>query len=153
MKRIDDKNIKQCLCCLEHLPTSEYWQKSQPRKDGTFGLRPKCKRCETDYKLDIYHNKGGKQKQKERAFKSLMTKYGITVDFYEQERIKQNYCCIICGEHERMQPHKRLHVDHNHSTGEYRGLLCNTCNTGLGMFKDNVSLLTKAIEYIDANRS
>lgn len=153
MRRIDDETIKQCSCCLQFLPVDRYWKKSQSRKDGSFGLRPRCKTCDTEYKLDIYHNKGGKEQQKARAFKALMESYGITAEFYEQERIKQNYCCIICNEHERMQPHKRLHVDHDHVTGKYRGLLCNKCNTGLGMFKDNQTLLTKAIEYIDANRS
>lgn len=151
MKRIDHADKKECSCCNKILPISEYWKKSQPRKDGSFGFRPRCKTCDTKYKLDIYHNKGGKELQKIRAFKALLQGYGITEEFYEQERIKQNYCCIICEEHERMQPHGRLHIDHDHVTGKYRGLLCNKCNTGLGMFKDNTTLLFKAATYINEN--
>ena len=155
MKRLDynENDTKQCSSCLTVLPISEYYKTSNPRKDGSFGFRPNCKGCDAFYKLDLYHNKGGKTKQKERSFNSLMKNYGITSLVYEEERVKQNFCCIICNQHERTQPHKRLHVDHDHITGMYRGLLCNTCNIGLGMFKDNVELLTKAIEYIDENRS
>jgi hypothetical protein len=151
MKRIDNTDTKQCSCCNKVLPVSQYWKKSQPRKDGSFGLRPRCKVCDTQYKLDIYHNKGGKDIQKLRSFKSLLKKYGITEEEYNNRRKLQNNSCEICGDHEDNQPHGRLHVDHCHTTGLFRGLLCNTCNTGLGMFKDNTTVLFKAIEYINEN--
>lgn len=50
--------------------------------------------------------------------------------------------CEICGTTEN------LCGDHNHETKKFRGTLCRTCNVGLGMFKDNKALLTKAIEYL-----
>lgn len=52
--------------------------------------------------------------------------------------------CAICSKPSRT----RLHIDHNHKTGKYRGLLCSPCNIGLGHFKDSPSLLRKAIEYL-----
>jgi len=54
--------------------------------------------------------------------------------------------CAIC----HSAPRARLHIDHNHKTGKYRGLLCDNCNLGLGHFKDSPALLAKAIEYLRA---
>jgi hypothetical protein len=64
----------------------------------------------------------------------LMKEYGITVEEYEKMSIAQNNVCVICsGDNSG----KVLHVDHDHNTGEVRGLLCNGCNTALGMIHDN----------------
>jgi len=58
---------------------------------------------------------------------------------------------MICS---KEQPKKaqskkvRLKIDHDHRTGQVRGLLCHTCNAGLGMFKDNIELLHRAIMYL-----
>ena len=45
------------------------------------------------------------------------------------------------------------HVDHNHVTGTVRGLLCNMCNIGIGMFRDNVNFMYKAIKYLEDNNA
>ena len=71
---------------------------------------------------------------------------------YEKERERQNYSCLLCGAHETTSTHSRLHIDHCHDTGLFRGLLCMRCNTGLGAFNDNVEVLSKAIEYVNENR-
>lgn len=60
---------------------------------------------------------------------------------------KQNYCCDICGKHED-ECKTTLHVDHNHVTGIVRGLLCTTCNMGIGKLKDSIEMLLKAIDYL-----
>ena len=151
MKRTDETLGKICTKCGEFKDASNFWKKSNARKDGSFALRSVCKKCGIADKLDIYHKNNGKERQKERSFRALMKKYGISTEFYEQERIKQQYSCYLCGEHENKQPHKRLHVDHCHTTGKYRGLLCNKCNAGLGFFNDNIAVLQKAIEYINDN--
>ena len=143
--------MKTCTKCNLEKPVSEYWKSSKVRKDGTVALRGYCISCGIEDRVKRYHERNGKEQQKYRSFKNLMKQYGISVEYYEQERIKQNYQCKICGAHENTQPHKRLYVDHCHDTGKYRGLLCNTCNTGLGMFKDNTEFLHKAIEYINEN--
>lgn len=51
--------------------------------------------------------------------------------------------CLICGSD------KRLVLDHDHKTGQVRGRLCGTCNSGLGMFRDSPELLVSAIEYLE----
>ena len=54
--------------------------------------------------------------------------------------------CHICGD-----PLTTPHVDHCHTTGLVRGILCNNCNTGIGMFRDNPELLRAAIDYLQRN--
>lgn len=60
--------------------------------------------------------------------------------------IRQGGRCAIC----RREPEqgRRLAVDHDHATGEVRGLLCKACNTALGMFRDDVASLARAIGYL-----
>lgn len=143
--------MKTCTKCKTTKPTSEFWKSGNKKKDGTHSLRGYCIECGTTDRLKRYHEEDGKEKQKQRSFKSLMKQYGISVEHYEQEREQQQHRCKICLAHEDTQPHKRLYVDHCHTTGKYRGLLCQKCNTGLGMFKDSVESLNNAIEYINEN--
>jgi hypothetical protein len=75
-------------------------------------------------------------------FDNLHT-YPIPKPEYEKLYNLQNGCCKICGEHR-----DRLQVDHDHDTGKVRGLLCNTCNTGIGMLKDKPKNFNKAYEYL-----
>ena len=59
--------------------------------------------------------------------------------------------CDICKQPERDKRNgvvRLLNKDHDHKTGEWRGLLCTRCNNGIGMFRDNVELLKRAIEYL-----
>lgn len=73
--------------------------------------------------------------------------YGITFEQYEQMRVSQNGCCAICGN--PFRDGKDTQVDHNHTTGKIRQLLCSHCNTGIGNLMDDVSILAKAIEYLN----
>jgi hypothetical protein len=61
--------------------------------------------------------------------------------------------CQICGAKGKQRGTSRLHWDHDHKTGLYRGTLCGSCNFGLGHFKDNVRLLKAAIAYLQKDRS
>jgi hypothetical protein len=61
---------------------------------------------------------------------------------------EQGGVCILCG---GASPDRALAVDHDHASGSIRGLLCSTCNTGLGAFGDDPELLRRAIAYLDAH--
>lgn len=76
----------------------------------------------------------------------LKNKYGITLDQMEQMFINQNGRCVICLS--EFQESKEINIDHNHQTGKVRALLCHSCNVGLGYFKDNPLLTTRATEYL-----
>ena len=79
----------------------------------------------------------------------LKSKYGITLTENNVLLQKQNNKCKIClVEFSNVTPN----VDHCHTTNKVRGLLCRACNTGLGQFKDNTKLLTKAINYLQENK-
>lgn len=83
---------------------------------------------------------------------TLKYKYNLTQEQYDQMLEKQHGVCKICKQPETTVARGKqltLAVDHCHATGAVRGLLCVGCNTGLGHFKDDPSLLTAAIDYIN----
>ncbi len=92
-----------------------------------------------------------------RRVKHLSDKYGITLSVYDAMFKAQGGKCAICkreeGSYGRRGNHggiKRLAVDHNHETGEVRGLLCDDCNVALGSFGDDPLRIMRAIVYLKA---
>jgi hypothetical protein len=82
----------------------------------------------------------------------LRTTFDITLADYGRMLVEQEGKCGICGGEEtstRNGKVKALGVDHDHTTGKIRGLLCVACNTGIGKFKDNRDLLLAAVKYLD----
>lgn len=71
----------------------------------------------------------------------------MTLDKYLEMFAKQKHRCGICDTVFNKLP-VNLAVDHCHSTGQIRGLLCVSCNTAIGSFKDNIELLNKAVKYL-----
>jgi hypothetical protein len=71
----------------------------------------------------------------------------MTYDRYVKMLETQNNCCEICGEH-KDKFKRNLDVDHDHITGEARGLLCTQCNSGIGKLKDSIEMLEKALLYL-----
>ena len=91
-----------------------------------------------------------KQNNPEKASKrnrvtKLKLKYNLTVEHYADMLHSQQNGCAICG---KLQIDKNLAVDHNHVTGNVRGLLCQQCNTGIGLLQDSVDILNNAIKYL-----
>lgn len=77
--------------------------------------------------------------------KYLTLTYGLTNEDYSIMLNDQNGVCGICEED---PGDRRLSVDHDHQTGRIRGLLCRTCNAGLGMLKDSEQILARATKYL-----
>ena len=89
------------------------------------------------------------ENNKERVkFNKIKRVYGITKEQYEHMLEQQSGCCAICSVSAESQRDKTLVVDHCHSSGKIRGLLCHTCNTAIGLFKDNIDSLQRAILYL-----
>ncbi len=79
----------------------------------------------------------------------LWREYGLTTESWQVQFNRQGGRCAICGIHQS-DLNTILHIDHNHVTGELRGLLCVKCNTGLGCFNtdtESVKLLELAVKY------
>lgn len=77
----------------------------------------------------------------------LVREYGITIDDYDRMMQEQEGVCAICRQTSAV--HKKLAVDHCHDTSKIRGLLCENCNRGIGMFRNSTNLLSNAIDYLD----
>jgi hypothetical protein len=82
-------------------------------------------------------------------------KYGISADDYWRLNEQQGGVCAICGEAETAKDHRTgvvrlLSVDHCHSTGRVRGLLCSDCNKALGHLGDSEETLRRAVAYLEA---
>lgn len=104
------------------------------------GYRFKCKACDREYQAEW--RKQGYNADKKRNI-DLKHRYGITSADYDRMYEEQGGKCLICH-----RPEEVLRVDHNHKTKEVRGLLCNHCNTGLGLFGDSIGTLQDAVEYL-----
>lgn len=92
-----------------------------------------------------------------RRRKGLKVNFGITLEEYNEMLIKQMGVCKICLKPEtsidgRNKRVKALAVDHDHITGKIRGLLCYSCNIGIGFLKDSSDLLKKAAEYLEEHK-
>ena len=88
-----------------------------------------------------YH-KNNKLKAKNR---NLQNNFGLTLDEYNNKLLSQNNVCAICGDFDK---DRALAVDHNHNTGQIRGLLCKSCNLILGRIKEDVNTLINMIAYL-----
>lgn len=83
--------------------------------------------------------------------KAICRYHNLAVPTYEEMFRAQNNQCAICGKEETRKLRgkvMRLCVDHDHTTGKIRALLCHDCNSGLGKFYDSPDLLTKAAIYL-----
>lgn len=104
------------------------------------GRRRYCKECESDKSKEQF-----KKHRNRIRNNTLKRRFGISLENYNSMLEEQNGVCAIC----KLLPTKTfLSVDHNHKNGKVRKLLCQNCNAGLGMFKENVEFLKTAIEYL-----
>lgn len=80
----------------------------------------------------------------------LDVRYNLTEQQYRDKMDSQFGCCAICGTSlaDKVYSRDQVHVDHNHVTGEVRGLLCGMCNKGIGCLQDSSEILKKALNYM-----
>lgn len=93
--------------------------------------------------------KHGRSQTKEYDLELHMKRqYGLGFVEYNKMLEKQNGVCAICNSAPPNHHKKRLNIDHCHTTGRVRGLLCDACNRALGLLKDSPDLMLKAISYL-----
>ena len=111
---------------------------------GKYGLHSQCKDCMAKYRRQ---NRDRLRKQdRERQIKKL---YGMTMNEHDELLTKQNGVCLGCGATNFNGKSYHLAVDHNHETGEVRGLLCLKCNRILGLANDSPSILRALADYLE----
>jgi Autographiviridae endonuclease VII len=159
--------MKRCRDCGREKARSEFYRDAS-RRDG---IRSSCKECERARNHDWYvanrersiaaaqawrqsnperyeetQARHRARRRSEQRADHLKRTFGLTLDEYDAMLARQEGRCAIC----RQLPTagKFLHVDHDHATGEVRGLLCVRCNNALGLFRDRIEVLDRAMEYL-----
>lgn len=128
-------------------PLSEF-NKSKNTPDG---LDYRCQKCARQHSRLYREQNPDKAKRAVRAA-TIKKKFNITLEQYEELLTQQEYKCAICGcdyQTYKQEKNAEFCIDHNHSTGEVRGLLCSVCNKVLGQLQDNPYILRKAAEYLE----
>lgn len=82
---------------------------------------------------------------------NLLKKYNLTEEGYQELLKSQDYKCGLCKSSEAggRTTSNKFHVDHDHLTGKFRGLLCSLCNLALGHWKDDLERLRRAVDYLE----
>lgn len=147
--------MKLCNKCKVIKPLIDFG-KERRTKDG---LTYYCKQCLAVYvkQYAINHKQARKDRDKVHTERNtlrnrntfLYKKYGITNKDYEEMFLSQNGLCKLCN---REYTTKNYHVDHCHTTGRVRGLLCGPCNTALGLVRENEEVLKNMIKYLLDNK-
>lgn len=127
-----------CSACGEFKTAEHYTLEKDVRCVGGVAMRSTCKPC-TEF----------------RKYKAFMKKrYGITWEDYQSLLDKQDGKCAICltDNAQNNRTSGKLFIDHCHSTGKVRGLLCSKCNHALGQFNDDENLLLSAVTYLRSGK-
>ena len=129
--------MKVCTGCRQAKDSNEFYR----NKNSKDGLTHTCAECG---KAAAHRwKKANPISTRSKRGKHIKSRYGITLHDYDTMLVAQRGCCALCEQ--RMD---RPNVDHCHTTGEVRGLLCHLCNRGLGLFKDSPAVLIRAAEYV-----
>lgn len=161
---------RRCYVCTIVKPICEFYPSK--RKNGG-GYQYECKSCTRSYKTEFRRkhyqrlsealkkykrdnpekiraarNKSAKANPDTHYDYMLKKSYGLSKKDYEQMLADQDGKCAICGKTESTGRSGKLHVDHCHTTGMVRGLLCCNCNQGIGRFLDDPKLLISAAAYL-----
>lgn len=134
IKRYADDNGRECSMCGVYQPWSEFY----PKPNGPNERYNRCKRCT-------------------RLARKLRDRR-LTIEQYQKMIDDCDNKCMICGREEtrvnkQIKEVEPLSIDHCHKTGKVKGLLCQSCNSGIGSFGDEIDGLKKCLYYLDNNLS
>ena len=118
--------MKSCIKCGESKPLSEFY-KHPYKKDGK---QSHCKTCMIET----------------TSTRQYRVKYNMTREDRDSMIKSQNYQCAICGYFFKSEKH--THIDHCHTTGKIRGILCSYCNMAIGLLKDSTEIIENAAKYL-----
>ena len=117
-------------------------------KRQKYGRRPECRECSRNGRRDYIHDYYVTNKDKTKEIKrnsKIRRLYGLEKEDYAEMVKSQDNKCAIC----KLEIEGNLCVDHCHTTGKVRGLLCKLCNLVVGNAKDDIQILQNGIEYLN----
>jgi hypothetical protein len=155
---------KKCYAEAHHQYHLAHWKYAEKKPPGKWSkLNPdltpedhKAHKKELRDKSKDRYNKAKREWRKNNKEKnaiqmkkdSLKRMYGLSLEKLDEMIVSQENKCPICQQQFDERAHK-YHVDHDHTTGRVRAVLCVQCNLGLGRFCDNTDSLKRAIDYIN----
>lgn len=130
--------MRTCIECKKSKSPTEFYVRNKVKGH----LSSSCKECTKERVRKRHESNPSRTKNN-----ALKRQYGITLDEHNKMFDEQNGVCYLCKKPGDGR-WKKLCVDHDHTTGKVRKLLCRSCNTALGQVGDNVELLTNMIQYL-----
>ena len=135
---------KHCKRCGETKSLEHFEMRKRP--SGNYTPHTYCRPCRAEYNREW--KEANKAKVDAYQHRSHLKKtYSLDYEAYCAMLEEQNGLCAICRKPEPSG--QKLHVDHCHSTGNIRALLCGPCNRGMGGFRDNPAVLRAAADYLE----
>lgn len=161
-------STKACTGCARELPPESFGYR-MVSGSGRYKLRSRCRECSNAEHRDrmrharstpegrakINENKAKSYRKQSPEIKQLRSirnsakRYGLDPDEITREWDKAGHRCAICSR--PPAENRRLHLDHCHATGRFRGFLCTNCNTGIGQLQDSPEILRAAITYLTSS--
>jgi hypothetical protein len=133
--------MKKCNQCGKILPLELFYKKLNGKSNYCIS----CTKQNQKILSKKLYDSNPEHRQKKTDSK-IYKKWGMTAQEYEWKLESQCHQCAICDDD--LIRGRTTHLDHCHNTGKIRDFLCQNCNRGIGMFRDNPTLLTSAINYL-----
>lgn len=163
-------NVKRCTKCRKFKPLSQFHKS----KKSQSGFKHYCMECSRDALRQWQSENADHRREYARQYRAnnpdyverlnaagreryknnrdrhrndyLRRTFGMTLDEYRVMESAQDGCCAICRQ--QCKSGRSLAVDHNHETGEVRGLLCGNCNRAIGLLQEDPELFAAAVQYL-----
>jgi hypothetical protein len=127
---VSPDGVSACRECIRISTKKHYWSNREKRLANQSEWR-----------------KRNPDKVKHFAENKRLRTYGLTRESHLEMLKSQGFSCAICKEPQSSNKRK-LHIDHDHETGNVRGLLCSRCNTGIGQLRHDLELIESAFKYL-----
>lgn len=148
-----DKYLKKLMQVQRNKPKNKQTGNPSKYPQGFFNKK-KCKHCGTEFipkaPSELYCSEFCKSYAETESYYKRV--YDLSINEYLDIAEKQNFKCAICGKENfamKACSSGTLVVDHDHTTGDIRGLLCHNCNRALGLMNDDINSLKKALLYLE----
>lgn len=159
----EDRNNRAKTCSRQCGIAYQNRIRQEAKRAAWEATKPPCVECGGEIPSDrhagsLYCSPGCKKKAMDARWRERWPHYmrqylyGLSPDRYEELMLAQDGRCAICRSDAWPGKGNRPHVDHDHATGKVRGLLCASCNNGLGRFADDPERLRAAADYLERNR-